>query len=201
MLKTDREQLLKETYRYLGYRGKSPDEETAHMIGECLDQVLKAAVFACASKRVEAAFDGPETVVLGHIRVQSRTFARHMRGCHHAVIFAATIGIGVDRLIKRAQLSGMARAAMLQAAGAAVVESCCDEIETRVSNEEQDKGYTTRTRYSPGYGDFELKHQQEILSLLNASKEAGITLTDGYLMIPSKSVTAVIGVADHNLRG
>ena len=193
----ENEALLKETYRYLGYRGSTPDEESDALIRQCLQDVQEAARPASAMRRVEVTWREQEnTLDLGPICVQSKTLARHLRGCHHAVIFAATIGIEVDRMIKRARIGGIAREAMLQAAGAAVVEEYCDRIEAQVIAEEKERGYITRTRYSPGYGDFALEHQPEVLSLLNASKQAGITLTDGFLMIPSKSVTAVIGIAD-----
>lgn len=58
-----------------------------------------------------------------------------------------------------------------------------------------EKGLYLRPRFSPGYGDFPLSAQKEILDGLEAGKRIGITLTEGYLMMPSKSVTAVIGVS------
>lgn len=52
-----------------------------------------------------------------------------------------------------------------------------------------------RPRFSPGYGDFPLDCQQRLLDSLEAGKRIGIKLTDSLLMMPSKSVTAVMGVS------
>ena len=49
-------------------------------------------------------------------------------------------------------------------------------------------------RFSPGYGDLALAHQKEVLKLLNAEKNVGITLTDTCLMVPTKSVSAIVGI-------
>ena len=198
----------KEVYRYLGMTGAGPDPEETdpqfdREVDECIRVIREAAVPRCSIRRFPIRFpggdeDGPakDVLFIGPLRVESHTLARHLRGCSEAVIFAATIGIEVDRLIRRAQVSMMARAMILQAAGAAAVEAYCDRIEEDVVREAQERGFGTRTRYSPGYGDFPIEHQPKILSLLDASRKTGITLTDGYLMIPSKSVTAVIGIYD-----
>ena len=49
-------------------------------------------------------------------------------------------------------------------------------------------------RFSPGYGDFDLKYQKDILEYLDANKKIGISLTDSLMMIPTKSITAIIGI-------
>ncbi|MCR5275107.1 MAG: Vitamin B12 dependent methionine synthase activation subunit, partial [Clostridiales bacterium] len=48
--------------------------------------------------------------------------------------------------------------------------------------------------FSPGYGDLPIEVQKEFLPLLDAERRLGITLSDSYLMSPSKSVTAIIGI-------
>jgi hypothetical protein len=51
-----------------------------------------------------------------------------------------------------------------------------------------------RPRFSPGYGDFDLSVQTNICDVLKTGKTIGVTLTDSLLMMPSKSVTAVVGL-------
>ena len=60
------------------------------------------------------------------------------------------------------------------------------------------EGETLVPRYSPGFGDFPLSAQREILSVLDAARAIGVSLTDTLLMVPSKSVSAVIGVKEDN---
>ena len=54
----------------------------------------------------------------------------------------------------------------------------------------------TKPRFSPGYGDFDISYQKNIFSCLNSEKYIGLTLTDSMLMVPSKSVTAVVGLTE-----
>ena len=126
----------------------------------------------------------------------SRQESRTSAGPDHVTLQAL-----ITWLIKRASISGMADAAILQAAGAAAVEAVCDRIEEEINHTAAKDGLKARHRFSPGYGDFALSHQSEVLSMVNATKLTGITLTDGYLMVPSKSVTAVIGLYHEDTAG
>ena len=83
----------------------------------------------------------------------------------------------------------------MQAAAAAMVEAYCNELNVGWKKEYLGRGLYLRPRFSPGYGDFPLSVQKGILDGLEAGKRIGITLTEGFLMMPSKSVTAVIGVS------
>ena len=56
-------------------------------------------------------------------------------------------------------------------------------------------------RFSPGYGDWALSAQRELLRMLDASRTVGVSLTDTMLMVPSKSVSAVIGVRTSDAGG
>ena len=49
-------------------------------------------------------------------------------------------------------------------------------------------------RYSPGYGDYSIEVQKVILDRTQAQKHLGIHLSDSFLMIPTKSITAVAGI-------
>ena len=56
-------------------------------------------------------------------------------------------------------------------------------------------------RFSPGYGDSPLEMQTQLLELLDAERQLGITLSKGYMMSPSKSITGIMGLADHPVTG
>ena len=74
--------------------------------------------------------------------------------------------------------------------GAAAAEQWCDEVNARIAA----KYGRTRPRFSCGYGDLPLSLQREIFPALDVTRYIGVTLTDGDLMIPSKSVTAIVGI-------
>lgn len=125
---------------------------------------------------------------------QSANLARNLRGCTAAVVFAATVGAGIDRLIRRYEKTDAALAMMLQGLGAERVEALCGAFSADVRTAAQAQGFRTHSRYSPGYGDLPITVQPDVLRLVDAERRLGITLSPAYLMAPSKSVTAVIGL-------
>ena len=80
---------------------------------------------------------------------------------------------------------------MAQAVAATIIEGYCDEVQERVETD-----LHQRPRFSPGYGDWDLAEQRKIFAILECEKKLGLTLTDGLMMAPSKSVTAVIGLSE-----
>ena len=77
---------------------------------------------------------------------------------------------------------------------AALLEEYLDECQEELRLEQEAQGLYLRPRFSPGYGDFSVLHQGEILRMLDAPKRIGLSVTDGNMLTPTKSVTAVIGV-------
>ena len=123
----------------------------------------------------------------------SGKLARHMDGCHAAYLVCGTLGAGFDAFQRRVSVSSGADALIVQAIGAALIEKFMDSIEDEIRTE-LSQGETLVQRYSPGYGDFPLAAQRTLLDLLDAPRKVGVALTDTLLMVPSKSVSAVIGV-------
>lgn len=123
----------------------------------------------------------------------SGKIARHMTGCHAAYLACATLGAGFDAFQRRVSVSSGADALIAQAIGAALIEKLMDSVEDEIRTGLL-PGETLARRYSPGYGDFPLAAQRTLLDLLDAPRTVGVALTDNLLMVPSKSVSAVIGV-------
>ena len=137
-------------------------------------------------------------IVSGGTRLDiSGTLARHLAGCHAAYLTCGTIGAGFDTFQRRTSVISGADALIAQAIGAALIEKLMDEIEDNICTELLD-GETLVSRYSPGYGDFPLDAQHTLFDLLDAPRQVGVSLTDTLLMVPSKSVSAIIGVKKEN---
>ncbi len=126
---------------------------------------------------------------------RSEKLKKNLLGCDRAVLFAATIGSGIDRLIRRFEKADPKMGLLLQGLGAERVESLCDAFNEEVKEVSKETGRETRMRFSPGYGDLPIEVQKVFLPLLDAERRLGITLSESCLMAPSKSVTAIIGVA------
>ncbi len=186
MLEIDRQ----ETLRYLGMASAQPNATFLSRL-DAIDNAV------CAAARPQACWRHvPVTVAGTSCRVGNSTFTSHhlaqnLKGCSHAFLFAATLGTEVDVLLRRYGQIAPADLVMAQAAATALIESYCDQCEKQIKKEFPN--VVLRPRFSPGYGNFSLAHQVDLLSALDATKRIGITLTDAQLMIPSKSVSAIIG--------
>lgn len=130
----------------------------------------------------------------GCFEVRSKKLAANLSGCDLAVVFAATVGVGIDRLIARYGRLAPSKAMMLQAIGTAQVEEVCDAFCADVARVAREGGRRTRPRFSPGYGDVPLEVQRDFFRLLDCEKRIGLTLNDNLFMSPSKSVTAFLGI-------
>lgn len=124
----------------------------------------------------------------------SETLRKNLERCSKAVIFAATIGAGMDRLIRRYERTEMDMALFFQGYGAERAESLANAFNNEVKTAAGLAGFKAHPRFSPGFGDLPLTVQAEVLGLLDAGRRMGITLSDSFLMAPSKSVTAIIGL-------
>lgn len=184
----------REVFRYLGFGRTEPDDRTKELTDHCIEELKKISQLRFFSRSFQLTLLEDDTVDFSCFKVKSRDLSKNLKDCDRILLFGATLGMGADLLIRRYSLTEMSRAVVLQAAGAAMIEAYCDEENERLKEEFRKEGYFLRPRFSPGYGDFPLSAQRDLLQVLEASKRVGITLTDSLLMVPSKSVTAVIGV-------
>lgn len=182
-----------EIWRYLGYKNEKPGEEICTLIEDCLKELNAVAAPRQISCRVNCYIEN-DLIHLGTIQTVSHSLAEHLAGCSEAFLFAATLGTDVDQLLRRYSRVRVSRAAILQAASAAMVEAWCDICQEQL--QEQLDGLFLRPRFSPGYGDLSLDFQQPLLNYLEAGKRIGLGLTDSMLMTPSKSVSAIIGLTE-----
>ncbi len=185
----------KEALRYLGYGSHEPDESVNTLLDDCireLDANMDCRVIA-REFPLNVSEDG--VIDAGCFKAQSFNLAKNLKGCKSVIVFAATIGPGIDRLLTKYGKLNVTRSVVLQAVGAAAIEVYCNEICSEWKRDYSGRGLYLRPRFSPGYGDFPLECQPDIIRGLEAEKRIGIILTEGLLMMPSKSVTAVIGVS------
>lgn len=180
-----------EILRYAGVRGEAP--ELDDLLRGCLDEARGKLIYkVCYREFPVAQLDGK--LDLGFCETESAALMKNLAGCSRILLFAATIGIGIDRLIARYGTVSPAKALMLQAIGAERIESLCDAFNREIAAEYAQAGFATRPRFSPGYGDMPISVQKEIFSVLDCPRKIGLSLNDSMLMSPSKSVTALIGI-------
>lgn len=185
----------REVLRYLGYRGQAaPSEMVAAEIETCLSLLGEKAEPRHRVRRFLLEPGRENEILFEGVRTKSRQLSKNLAGCGEILVFAATLGLGADYLIQKYNHLQMSRAVILQAAAAAMIEEYCDQVCSGLKAEYEAQGLYLRPRFSPGYGDFPLECQPYLLECLDAGKQLGIRLTAGCLMMPSKSVTAVMGL-------
>ena len=177
-----------EILRYAGMRGDSSSIEP--LLSECLEEAQKVLTYPLCY--AEFSIQEKENLLdFGFLTTESRDLRKNLLGCSSGIVFAATVGLALDRLIARAATISPTKALLLQAIGAERIESLCDLFCRELS--EKQKEYDLHPRFSPGYGDFPLESQKNIFALLDCSKRIGLSLNQSLMLSPSKSVTALIG--------
>lgn len=184
-----------EVYRYLGYKRIPEDEQITAMTETLIGEIQKVLTCRCVYTRLTVEIKENEIRLPG-LTVQSGHLAKNLAGCGEVYLFAATIGVAFDRFLTRCQARSAASALIADCIGSAAIEALSDAVNERFDSEAEKQGRFLRPRFSPGYGDFPLSVQPILLNLLQASKRIGITLTDSGMMVPAKSVSALIGIGD-----
>ena len=121
-------------------------------------------------------------------------FFDYFKDCSRLWVFAATVGLPIDRLIAKYSSTSPIKAILYQALGTERIESLCDKFESDIAALEGLSGLSAKPRYSPGYGDAPLELQRDVFRMLDCQRKIGLTLNESLLMSPSKSVTAFIGI-------
>lgn len=182
----------KEILRYAG--AKEADAPLTALLDECIslvgDGLSYRAVYAVYPiTRLETG------VSLGFFTTSSRDLMKNLDGCHSVIVFGATVGHALDRILSRESVLSPARALLLEAFGTERVEALADTFCRDLAAQYKKEGSVLRPRFSAGYGDLPLAVQKELFAALDLSRRLGVTLNDSLLMSPKKSVTAFIGIA------
>ena len=162
---------IREAIRYLGYGRHAIDEQTLALV-ECSMEELKAKVRERFIYRIFELSQKDGVLQIGDWTIESKGLSRNLKGCGR-----------------------MAKAVVLQSCAAALLEEYCDDCQEEIAKELSCEGWYLRPRFSPGYGDFDIRHQEKLLALLQADKKIGLTMTKSCMLTPTKSVTALIGIS------
>lgn len=175
----------REISRYLGYKGAPLSPDVAAYVDACQRELERAVLPRIIGRRL----------ALAHLIGESRDLAHHLRHCQEGFLYAVTLGAETDRLLRRWSAQSMAKAAVGQAVCAAWLDQLCADYCQGIQAQLGPGEYLTPA-FSPGYGDWSLSAQGQVLDLLEAPKRIGLTLTAAGMLVPEKSITAVVGVSD-----
>lgn len=182
---------LHETARYMGYKhGAEPSEAICELIEEAYEELSKVITPKYIYKEYDFTRTEDEIVIDG-IEFKSKKLLNHLRNSTSVILFGATIGVGADTLVRKYSVTDVAMTSVFHCVGASLVENlcdiACDELKSTIKGEH-------RPRFSPGYGELHISSQVDFFKLLPMTTQLGVTLSENYMMTPTKTVTAFIGV-------
>ena len=211
-----------EVLRYLGHAGQAVSDDLLCRIGAQAAQCLSDArprgvvrVFEVAARReVEPAAglpagcppacDGatgtrvrnrPSVALRGSgLALGGDDISRHLDGALAVGVMAVTLGAEVDRRLRLLAHTSPFDQVVYDACATALAERAADAAESELVAEAAARGLFPNWRYSPGYGDFDVDVQPDLLRTLDAARQIGLTVADFHLLVPTKSVTAVLGM-------
>jgi hypothetical protein len=186
-----------EASRYMGIKGE-PDEQISAILDAEETAIRERLEPKYVYRETSVRFTEDGVFADGmNVPFTGYDIAEHLKECTGVVILAATLTSEGDKLIRQASVRGMAEMLAVDCLCSAAIEQVCDRAEEEIFSAQD----IFRTwRFSPGYGDLPITLQPDILRYLNAQRRIGLTVTENNLLIPSKSVTAIIGISDRKIK-
>ena len=183
-----------ELLRRVGMLGHAPDADTEAR----LEQAAQRCAAAVRPRHVYAFFplerraDG--VAVCGTpLCLTGQSIARHLEGAGQCALMAVTLGMQAEREQRQLAASGqLTQAVLFDAACSAYIEVAADVCQDELAGAAARRGLRAGGRFSPGYGDLPLQVQGALLAALDTPRRLGLTLTDSLLMLPRKSITAIV---------
>lgn len=184
-----------EVLRYLGHKGQEYDKALDELIENSIDEVENKTT----PKKIFETYDierQEDGIYLKgtNLVLQGDDIKSCLENCDRVVLMAVTLGNEIERIIKLNERTNMTKAVIVDSIGTAFVEAICDDIENAIYNNYRAEGKSLSFRYSPGYGDLPLEIQARFLDTLNARRRIGLNITESNILIPRKSVTAILGI-------
>lgn len=185
----------KEVLRYLGHK----NQEINGNIDRLIDETIEEAKELIAPKKVVARYritikdtgvylDNTNLVLTGE------DIKNHLKYSKDIYIMAVTLGSVIEKKIAYYEKIDLTKAIILDSCATTAVEEFCDYIEEDIKKIAENENMGITFRYSPGYGDLSIDIQKDFLDTLNATKVIGLTVSRHNLLMPRKSVTAIIGL-------
>ena len=180
------------------------DLSTRQALLDHLDEAVNIARSKAASKifvvKIKILKFNPDSIELdGGVRLSAKELSSYIKGATDVYAFVVTIGGGVEEAAssymgKGDHLLGY----LLDRIGSFAVESLAKNTEDTLRRALALEGSSVSMRFSPGYCDWPIEEQFKLAKIIDFSK-AGVILTENCMMIPKKSISAVVGVGAKEL--
>lgn len=177
----DREEALS----FLGHRGQELGdlrfrlERAAEL---CESELSPRGIFCAMESDAALAF------------LPGNDLSRHVEGCEELALMAVTLGAASEMLLRREQALNATDGLLVDACASSLVEQAANALHRLIAEDAERRNLAATTRFSPGYGDLPLSCQPAFLAACGADRALGIHLNEANLLVPAKSITAVVGL-------
>ena len=188
-LKIDKDEVL----RYLYHQNKPLEKN----LDELVDILIKETINTARPRFIYNIFtlekNGGILLKNTELILKGKDIARHLEKSEKCAVLCATLGSEIEMRINYYSKTELLKSVILDACASTLIEALCDDAEAIIKKAAEENGFFITGRYSPGYGDFDISVQKDLLNIIEAPKRLGVTVTDSFIMLPRKSVSAVIG--------
>ena len=196
----------REVLRYLQYKNQNINEDLLKTIEESIEHTRKIInpkfIFRkYPIKRVVNKYNKKQVIFPKvNLTLESDDIYNLFEECDECILMAATLGLEIEIEIRKLTYVNLTKGVIVDACATTAIEEVCDIVQDNIGREllREDKYITYR--YSPGYGDLSIEKNIDINNVLNSHKEIGLTVNENGIMIPRKSVVALIGISNKNTK-
>lgn len=186
-----------EILKNLRYRGSEIPEDIDNLIDECVSEIILSTKGKYLVSEYEIKDPILKDLFLGD------DIAKLLASSKKVILLAVTLGREIEMLIRKYTYTDLVKSVVMDAVASAGVESLANYINEELSHKYMPLHLTDR--FSPGYGDLPIEVNVALLKVLNATKLIGLTTNESGIMVPRKSITAIVGISDrvqpHRHRG
>ena len=195
----------REVLRYMQYKNQNIDKNLSDEINYCIRKTKEIINprFICRKYKIKKSvfYNKKNETYLeqSNLTLKSNDLHDLLIDCDECIIMSVTLGIEIEREIRKLTYTDLTKGIIIDACATTSVEEVCDILQDNIAQRLLKEGKYITYRYSPGYGDLSIERNLDINNLLNGQKEIGLTVTNSGIMIPRKSVIALIGVSNKDI--
>lgn len=178
--------------------------EGADKIRPVLDRYMRKAralavpKYIHEEKKIER-LDEHSITIEGAVTFLTNRIGQYIKGAESIVVFALTIGEEIEKEASALMAGGdEVGGYLLDRIGSFAAESLAENLEKKLRSHYSAHKKSVSSRFSPGYCDWPVEEQLKIAKLIDLSK-IGIRLTEGCMMVPKKSISAIVAVAGEGI--
>ena len=187
-----------EIARYLEYKNSMLDEAMLELLCKEEEKLLKACSFRYVYRCFDVLRQDDAIIPQGtQLKLQGESITTHLKGCDKMLLVAGTISAEVDKLLRIMSITDLLKALVYDAMANVAIEQGMEKLSDKLKSIYGEYNHTFR--FGIGYGDLSIDIQKDFLQLLNAPKLIGLTVNNSNMMLPTKSITAIIGLSKNEL--